>query len=140
MRAAARLLLVIGGVCAVLSCGGCKGGRPSAGQTAEAVTVSTLANAFEESVSDANAAYGGKWLRVSGAVRGSGEWAFDLGPYLMLADGVTSRGRVQCRFRAADRARIGQLHEGDAVTVVGKCKGLSLGKVILDQCEMAPER
>ena len=87
-------------------------------------------------MAQANATYGDKWLRVSGFAQGTGPWAFDLGLYLLLAGAPTARGRVQCRFRKADRERLSELNSGGPVTVVGKCKGLSLGKVILDRCDI----
>jgi hypothetical protein len=135
-KIATAVLVLVGGTYALSSLIGCTRGGRAPEQPAIDVSVATLVDAYADDVARANATYGDKRLRVSGFVQGTGPWAFDLGLYLLLAEGPTSRGKVQCRFRKADKERLGQLRSGDPIAVVGKCKGLSLGKVILDRCDI----
>lgn len=129
-------LVLVGGTYALSSLIGCTRSGPSPEQPALVVSVSTLVDAYGDDVDRANSTYGDKWLRVSGAAQGTGPWAFDLGTFLLLGESATSPGRIRCRFGKADGERIGQLKTGAPVSVVGKCKGLSFGKVILDECDI----
>lgn len=96
------------------------------------LTAPQLFGAFETNEAVANEKYKEKELEVTGKV-------VDIGSRIYVAlNGGGLRKHVRCYFRADRTGQIDDVKDGQTVKLRGRCKGMVLGKVILDECSLVP--
>lgn len=100
------------------------------------VTASKLISDYEDNKVAADQKYEGKWLKVTGTISSIDT---DIGGdvYICLEDGsdAWSFTDVQCYFNDDSIDSVASLKNGNIVTVIGKCTGMSWN-VGLSDCEL----
>lgn len=99
----------------------------------EQIKANVLYLEYEENEVAADLKYEGHILYVDGEIISIGKDILDR-PYIVLA-GDTLVG-VQCIFDEEHETRLAQLTEGDWVIVRGRCEGLVLINVLLEDCSL----
>lgn len=108
--------------------------RPSP-DSASSIGSDYLLNLYHDNEFSADRTFNGKWLKVSGAINSLGR-TITGSPYLTLAgkNDVTI-SLVLCSFSREQEGELSIVHPGEKITVHGKCNGMSLGNVLIDDCE-----
>lgn len=110
--------------------------RPTSNAPTVPVSALTLIAAYEENEVAADNSYKNRILAVSGIVDSVGKDIMD-NPYVMLSSGKEfSINSVQCITSESNGRALASLRKGNSVTVVGLCKGKTLGTVLLDDCRL----
>lgn len=103
-------------------------------EAAVAVTAEQLATAYADNEDIADAAYKGKWLRLTGRVHDMGKHSVEE-VHLEIVTGNPAVG-LQCSFADRFANRIKQVRKGQEVTVIGRCAGKPT-YVLLEDCQFA---
>jgi hypothetical protein len=109
------------------------GGADVAQMSSEAITVDPkeLYSDYDSNEIKADNTYKDKTLRLTGEVGDIGKDLFDK-PYIKFnADDYGLTG-VQIFFKTVEQDKIGELNKGQAVTIVGVCKGKEIINVVLE--------
>ena len=103
------------------------------------VTANELWSAFDENEVNAEQAYNGKKVRITGVISDiNSSGAFVDANVLLLVDG-SYFGCVQCNFGSKNVDMLSTLHKGDSVTIEGTCGTLSLYNVIVRNCKVVEQ-
>lgn len=102
------------------------------------VPAADLVQEFKDNEAAADAKYKGKVLEVTGRVKKVADLGGDTDISVEL-DGV-NLASVNCKFATSQRAAVADLTTGTPVTVRGRCGGLVVFDIALNDCILMPER
>jgi hypothetical protein len=99
------------------------------------VSVDTLIDAYTANEVNADATYKDKIITVTGTVQSIGTDITNTVYFTFDKGGMFEVNAIQFYFTdSAEIAKVGNLHEGDTVTVTGTCKGFSIFNVLVKNC------
>lgn len=104
------------------------------------VSAEDLWNSYEENSVNADTLYKGKMLSVTGTISDITQDALTKNPCIALSTGDSfNLYPIQCFFGGSDDtvATISELRDGQEVTIVGKCQGVSIVHVQLANCTLS---
>lgn len=122
------IAIVVIGVIAALTGGGEK-------EAPIVVSVDALLDAYTSNEVSADATYKDKTITVTGVVQSIGTDITNTVYLTFDKGGMFEVNAIQFYFTdSAEITKVGNLHEGDTVTVTGKCKGLSIFNILVKEC------
>lgn len=104
------------------------------------ISAEDLWNAYQENAVNADTLYKGKMLSVTGTISDITQDALTKNPCLALSTGDSfNLYPIQCFFDGSEDtvATISELRDGQEVTIVGKCQGVSIVHVQLANCTLS---
>lgn len=99
------------------------------------VSASNLVSAYEANTVQADELYKNKIVAISGTVQDISQDVVSKDPCVLLESGNVLYP-VQCFFSESESDSVSQLSDGDEVTIIGKCTGLSLANVQISNCSI----
>lgn len=97
------------------------------------VSASNLVSAYEANTVQADELYKNKIVAISGTVQDISQDMVSKDPCVLLESGNVL---VQCFFSESESDSVSQLSDGDEITIIGKCTGLSLANVQISNCSI----
>lgn len=99
------------------------------------VSASNLASAYEANTVRADELYKNKIVAISGTVQDITQDMVSKDPCVLLESGNVLYP-VQCFFNESESDSVSQLRDGDEITIIGQCAGLSLAYVQITNCSI----
>lgn len=99
------------------------------------VSASNLVSAYAANTVQADKLYKNKIVAISGTVQDISQDMMSKDPCVLLESGNVLYP-VQCFFSESESDAVAQLSDGDEITIVGKCTGLSLAQVQISNCSI----
>lgn len=106
--------------------------EPAVVAPALAAQVRTVVKAYNANEVAADNVYKGKRIRVIGEVRNIGKDVLDR-PYLAFGEAFSG---LNCYFGKEHAGELATMSKGDLVVVDGDCRGLTVGRVVLNDCSL----
>lgn len=104
-------------------------------ETVIEISPEDLQQAYSENEVAADEKYDGKMLKITGTIDSIGKDIVDK-VYVTLETGEYWE-EIQCYFSSkAQIEAVANLKSGDVITIIGRCDGLSIGNVIVKNCEI----
>lgn len=99
------------------------------------VSASNLVSAYAANTVQADELYKNKIVAVSGTVQDISQDMLSKDPCVLLESGNVLYP-VQCFFSDSEAESVSQLSDGDEITIVGKCTGLSVAHIQISNCSI----
>lgn len=108
----------------------------------EAISVSAedLWNAYQENTVNADTIYKGNMVSITGTISDITQDALTKNPCVALSTGDSfNLYPVQCFFGGSEKSvsAVSELRDGQEVTIIGKCQGVSVVHIQITGCEIA---
>lgn len=101
------------------------------------ISPNSLINAYNANELSADESFKGKRFHVEGYVDNIGKDILG-NPYVTLKTNDIVKS-IQCMID--DKARLAQLRKGEKITVLGECRGLTLGiSILIEDCQIVPNK
>jgi hypothetical protein len=99
-----------------------------------AIAAPQLGNEFDSNEIAAEGKYKNRLLAITGIIENFRKGPFG-GTYVDLSTGQMFSA-VHCEFKEGYDAQLAQYRKGAKITIMGTCKGMILGSVMLDDCHL----